>query len=110
MGLFEEMQTKYKVNLTGPTTFTAFINSLNIGFRSLMIQKKSADVFNLLAAVKTEFSKFAEALEKTQNKVNAAADELDKLVGTRTKMMNSKLKSIDAIDDEMAKEILEIKD
>lgn len=110
MGLFEEIQSKYKVNLTGPTTFTAFINSLNMGFKSLMIQKKSADVFNLLAAVKTEFSKFAEALEKTQNKVNAAADELDKLVGTRTKMMNSKLKSIDAIDDEMAKEILEIKD
>lgn len=107
MGLFEEIQTKYKVNLTGPTTFTAFINSLNMGFRSLMIQKKSADVFKLLGAVKTEFGKFAEALEKTQNKVNAAADELDKLVGTRTKMMNSKLKDIDALDDETTKLLLE---
>lgn len=65
MGLFEEIQSKYKVNLTGPTTFTAFINSLNMGFRSLMIQKKSADVFKLLGAVKTEFGKFADALEKT---------------------------------------------
>lgn len=106
MGLFEEIQNKYKVNLTGPTTFTAFINSLNMGFKSLLIQKKSADVFKLLGAVKTEFGKFAEALEKTQNKVNAAADELDKLVGTRTKMMNSKLKTIDALDDETTKLIL----
>ncbi len=107
MGLFEEIQSKYKVNLTGPTTFTAFVSALNAGFRSLMIQKKSADVFQLLSAVKTEFNKFAEALEKTQNKVNSAAEELDKLVGTRTKMMNSKLKSIDTMDDATARQILE---
>lgn len=107
MGLFEEIQNKYKVNLTGPTTFTAFINSLNMGFRSLMIQKKSADVFRLLGAVKTEFGKFADALEKTQKKVNAAADELDSLVGTRTKMMNSKLKGIEALDDETSKLLIE---
>ena len=106
MGLFEEIQSKYKVNLTGPTTFTAFINALNVGFRSLMIQKKSADVFKLLGAVKTEFNKFAEALEKTQKKVNSAAEELDTLVGTRTKMMNSKLKSIDTLDEETTKLIL----
>ena len=78
-----------------------------MGFRSLMIQKKSTDVFKLLGAVKTEFGKFADALEKTQKKVNAAADELDSLVGTRTKMMNSKLKSIDALDDETTKLIFE---
>ena len=106
MGLFEEIQSKYKVNLTGPTTFTAFINSLNMGFRSLMIQKKSADVFKLLGAVKTEFGKFADALEKTQSKVNAAANELDTLVGTRTRMMNSKLKEIDAVDEATAKLLL----
>ena len=107
MGLFEEIQSKYKVNLTGPTTFTAFINSLNMGFRSLMIQKKSADVFRLLGAVKTEFGKFADALEKTQKRVNAAADDLDALVGTRTRMMNSKLKSIEALDDETSKLLIE---
>lgn len=107
MGLFEEIQGKYKVNLTGPTTFTAFINSLNMGFRSLMIQKKSADVFKLLGAVKTEFGKFAEALDKTQKKVNAAADELDTLVGTRTRMMNSKLRSIESLDDEASKLLIE---
>lgn len=107
MGLFEEIQSKYKVNLTGPTTFTAFINSLNMGFKSLMIQKKSADVFKLLGAIKTEFSKFADALDKTQKKVNAAADELDELVGKRTRMMNSKLKSIDAISESEAKLLLD---
>ncbi len=110
MGLFEEIQTKFKVNLTGPTTFTAFINSLNMGFRSLMIQKKSADVFKLLGAVKTEFGKFAEALEKTQKRVNAAADELDTLVGTRTRMMNSKLKSIEALDEEESKLLIDSSD
>ena len=107
MGLFEEIQSKYKVNLTGPTTFTAFISSLNMGFRSLMIQKKSADVFKLLGAVKTEFGKFAEALDKTQKKVNAAADELDTLVGTRTRMMNSKLRSIESLDEETSKLLIE---
>jgi len=105
--LFEEIQTKYKVNLTGPTTFTAFINSLNMGFRTLMIQKKSAEVFKILGAVKTEFGKFATALEATQKKVNLAANELDTLVGTRTRMMNSKLKSIDALDEVSAKDLLE---
>ena len=107
MGLFEEIQSKYKVNLTGPTTFTAFINSLNMGFRSLMIQKKSADVFKLLGAVKTEFGKFADALEKTQKKVNAASEELDNLVGTRTKMLNSKLKTIDTLDEDTTKLIID---
>lgn len=105
--LFEEIQTKYKVNLTGPTTFTAFINSLNMGFKTLMIQKKSSEVFKILGAVKTEFGKFASALESTQKKVNLAANELDTLVGTRTRMMNSKLKSIDALDEVAAKDLLE---
>ena len=110
MGLFEEIQSKYRVNLTGPTTFTAFINSLNMGFRSLMIQKKSADVFKLLGTVKTEFGKFAEALEKTQKKFNSAADELDNLVGTRTRMLNSKLKGIDALGEDNPELLIEVSD
>ena len=110
MGLFEEIQTKFKVNLTGPTTFTAFINSLNMGFRSLMIQKKSADVFKLLGAVKTEFGKFADALEKTQKKVNLAADELDNLVGTRTRMMNLRLRNIEALDEDESKLLIDSSD
>ena len=108
MGIFEEIQREFKVNLAGPTTLTAILKSLQMGFKTLIIQKKSAEVFKLLGAVKTEFEKFAQTLEKTQKKVDEASDELDKLVGTRTRKIQSKLKSIENLDEEETKEILEI--
>lgn len=108
MGLFEEIQREFKVNLAGPTTLTAILNSLQMGFKTLIIQKKSADVFKLLGAVKTEFEKFAQTLEKTQKKVDEASDELDKLVGTRTRKIQSKLKHIENLDEIEAKDLLEI--
>ena len=108
MGLFEELQRDFKINVAGPTTLTAILNSLAMGFKTLVIQKKSSDVFKLLGAVKTEFAKFAETLEKTQKKVGEASNELDKLVGTRTRMINSKLRSIESLNDNEAKELLEI--
>ena len=106
MGLFEEIQRNYKVNLTGPTTFSAFVNSLNMGFKSLLIEKKSADVFKLLGAVKNEFEKFTDVLEKTQKKVMTAADELEKLVGTRTRAINRTLKNIEILDDETTRTLI----
>ena len=99
MGLFEEIQSEFKVNLAGPTTLTAILNALQMGFKTLVIQKKSSDVFKLLGAIKTEFSKFAEVLQKTQRKVDEASDELDKLVGTRTRKIQAKLNNIDALED-----------
>jgi DNA recombination protein RmuC len=99
MNLFEEIQKEYKVNIAGPTTLTAILNSLQMGFKTLAIQKKSADVFKLLGAVKNEFEKFASVLEKTQKKVTEASDELDKLVGTRTRMIRSKLRSVETLDE-----------
>ncbi|MBQ9124449.1 MAG: DNA recombination protein RmuC [Acholeplasmatales bacterium] len=110
MGLFEEIQREYKVNIAGPTTLTAILNSLQMGFKTLIIQKKSADVFKLLGAVKTEFNKFAATLEKTQKKVGEASDELDKLVGTRTRMLQSKLKNVDSLDVSEANELLGIEE
>ena len=107
MGLFEEIQRDYKVNLAGPTTLTAILNALQMGFKTLIIQKKSADVFKLLGAVKTEFSKFADVLQKTQKKVGEASDELDKLVGTRTRMIQSKLSSIENLDEEETNKLLD---
>ncbi|MBE6143473.1 MAG: DNA recombination protein RmuC [Erysipelotrichaceae bacterium] len=107
MGLFEEIQRDFKVNLAGPTTLTAILNALQMGFKTLIIQKKSADVFKLLGAVKTEFSKFADVLQKTQKKVGEASDELDKLVGTRTRMIQSKLSSIENLDEEEANKLLD---
>lgn len=99
MNLFEEIQREFRVNIAGPTTLTAILNSLQMGFKTLAIQKKSADVFKLLGAVKTEFEKFANVLEKTQKKVTEASDELDKLVGTRTRMIRSKLRDVETLDE-----------
>ena len=107
MGLFEEIQSAYRVNLTGPTTLTAFVNSLQLGFKSLQIEKKSSEVFQLLAAVKTEFGKFTQILEKTQTDINKAAEDLDKLVGARTRSINSKLKSVELIDEKEAQILLD---
>ena len=107
MGLFEEIQREFKVNLAGPTTLTAILNSLQMGFKTLAIQKKSSDVFKLLGAVKTEFNKFADTLQKAQKKVDDASNELDSLVGTRTRMIQSKLRSIEYLDEEESKELLE---
>lgn len=107
LGLFEEVQKEYKINLAGPTTLTAILNALQMGFKTLLIQKKSSDVFKLLGAVKTEFEKFAETLDKTQKKVNEASNELDKLVGTRTRMIKSKLNNIDGLDEIESKELIE---
>ena len=78
-----------------------------MGFKTLAIQKKSSDVFKLLGAVKTEFSKFAETLQKAQKKVDEASNELDNLVGTRTRMIQSKLKTIEYLDNEESKELIE---
>ena len=104
----EEIQREFKVNLAGPTTLTAILNSLQMGFKTLAIQKKSSDVFKLLGAVKTEFNKFADTLQKAQKKVDDASNELDSLVGTRTRMIQSKLRNIEYLDEEESKELLEI--
>ena len=110
LGLFEELKLKYNINIAGPTTFTAILNALQMGFKTLAIQKKSADVFTLLGAVKTEFGKFAGALEKTQKKVNEVSNELDNLIGTRTRMIQSKLKSIEKVDDKLSTSLLEMEE
>lgn len=107
MGLFEEIQREYKVNIAGPTTLTAILNALQMGFKTLVIQKKSSEVFKLLGAVKTEFSKFADVLEKTQKKVGEASSELDKLVGTRTRMIRSKLNDIEGLDEQESTQLIE---
>lgn len=99
MGLFEEIQKTYKVNLTGPTTFTAFVTSLQVGFKTLVIQRRSSEIFTLLGSVKTEFEKFADALDKTQSKIDSASRDLEELVGVRTRQMNKKLKDIEVLDD-----------
>jgi DNA recombination protein RmuC len=76
-GLFEKLQNDYKVIITGPTTLTAILNSLQMGFKTLAIEKRSSEVWTLLGAVKNEFSKFGDILEKTQEKLRQASDTID---------------------------------
>lgn len=107
MGLFEELQREYKINIAGPSTLTALLNALQVGFKSLIIQRRSSQVFDLLGAVKTEFSKFGDVLIRAQRKFGEANDEIEKLVGTRTRMINSKLREITELDDLSSLKILE---
>jgi DNA recombination protein RmuC len=95
--LLVTLQRDYKVIVTGPTTLAAMLNSLQMGFKTLAIQKRSSEVWNVLAAVKGEFAKFGGVLEKARKKLNEADRELDSLVGTRTRMMMSKLKKIEKL-------------
>lgn len=107
MGLFEECQREFRVNIAGPTTLSAIINALRLGFNSIEIQKRSGEVFKLLGAIKTEFERFASALSKAQDKVNQAGDEIESLVGTRTRQMQRKLKEIGSLSIEEAKSIID---
>jgi DNA recombination protein RmuC len=104
--LLDELQRNYKIIVTGPTTLAAILNSLQMGFKTLAIQKRSSEVWKVLGAVKTEFEKFGVLLEKSQKHFQAGIDDLDNLVGTRTRMIKSKLKSIEALSEGDAKLIL----
>ncbi len=101
LGLIEELQTKYSVTVAGPTTMAALLNSLQMGFKTLAIQRKSAEVWSVLSSVKTEFDKFNEILLQIQGRLNAANVDLDKLIGTRTRAITRSLKNVtcDSIED-----------
>ena len=95
-GLVESLQREHKVMLAGPTTLLATLNSLQMGFRTLALEKRSAEVWEVLGAVKTEFGKFGEVLDKTQQKLREASDTIDK-AKTRTNVMTRKLKTVEAL-------------
>ncbi|MCL2332257.1 MAG: DNA recombination protein RmuC [Actinomycetia bacterium] len=94
-GLLEELQAKYQIVITGPSTMAALLNSLQMGFRTLAIQKRSQEVWAVLGKVKKEFATFSGVLEKTRQRLHQADDELDKLVGTRTNQINRALRRIE---------------
>ena len=98
-GLFEELQRKYKITVTGPTTLSAFLNALQLGFKTLAIEKRSSEVWMVLGAVKTEFGKFEEALGNVQRKLQGADKDLSNLVGTRTTAINRKLRDVEKISE-----------
>lgn len=105
--LVAHLQRDYKIIITGPTTLAAMLNSLQMGFKTLAIQKRSSEVWKILGAVKTEFNKFGGVLEKAQKKINEANKEIDTLVGTRTRMMMSKLKKVEELPSVDSQNVLE---
>ena len=106
MGLVDTLQRQYRVNIAGPTTFAALLNSLQMGFRTLAIQKRSGEVWTVLGAVKTEFETFGTVLEAAQTRIEQTSKELDKLVGVRTRQINRKLKSVSTLPKEDAARLL----
>ena len=99
LGMVEELQRLYKINIAGPTTTAALLNSLQMGFKTLAIQKRSSEVWDVLGAVKTEFDKFETVLESAQSRIEQANSELDKLIGVRTRQIKRKLKDVEAIEN-----------
>lgn len=104
-GLFETLQRKYKVTVTGPTTLTAFLNSLQMGFRTLAIEKRSGEIWTLLSAIKTEFENFGSLLEKTRDKLQKASDELEN-VAKRSRIIGKKLKDVQKLPEEEAHQLI----
>ena len=107
-GIMETLRQKHKIALTGPTTLSALLNSLQMGFRTLLVQERSSEVWNILSAVKSEFSTFGNHLSKVQTQLKTATSSLDNLQGTRTRAMDRKLRDVELIDSKESKEILEL--
>jgi DNA recombination protein RmuC len=105
-GLFEQLQRDYKITITGPTTLSALLNSLQMGFRTLAIEKRSSEVWDLLGAVKTEFGQFGIILEKTKKKLDEAVNVID-TAGVRTRAIERKLRNVQELPQEKSKLILE---
>ena len=95
--LMEQLQREYRIIVTGPTTLAAILNSLQMGFKTLAIQKRSGEVWKVLGAIKTEFGKFGGMLEKAQKNLHTATNQLDELVGKRTKAIQRRLKDVESL-------------
>ena len=101
-GLLEVLQRDYQVNVAGPSTMAALLNSLQMGFKTLAIQKRSGEVWQLLGAVKTEFDKFGQGLSKMQQRLRQTDEELDNLIGVRSRAISRKLRSVQSLDEAAA--------
>lgn len=104
--LLEELQRSYKIIVTGPTTLAAILNSLQMGFKTLAIQKRSSEVWQILGAVKKEFENFGGLMQKAQKNIQTGLDQLDDVMGKRTKAIQRKLRSVESLTEAEAKMIL----
>ena len=106
-GMVEVLQREYRINIAGPSTMAALLNSLQMGFKTVAIQKRSMEVWEVLGAVKSEFDKFEKILSATQQRINQANTELDKLIGVRTRAIQRKLRNVEKLDDASAQNLLD---
>ncbi len=106
MGLVTDLQRDYHVNIAGPSTMAAMLNSLQMGFQTLQIQKRSNEVWQVLGAVKTEFEKFDGVLDSARKRIRQLDDDLDKLVGVRTRGINRRLRAVQQLDTATAEKVL----
>ena len=104
--LTEALMRDYSINVAGPSTLAALLNSLQMGFRTLAIEKRTNDVWNVLAAVKTEFGTFEGVLENVKKRLEGAGNDLEKLVGTRTRAIRRKLRDVETLPSESARTVL----
>ena len=107
-GLIEELQNQQRIVISGPTTLAATLSSLRMGFRTLAIEKRSSEVWKVLSAVKTEFSKFGEALGKVRRQLDTASNSLEDLTITRTRAMERKLKSVETLPEVESEKLLDL--
>ena len=108
--LVETLQKDFKIVVTGPTTLGAILNSLQMGFRTLAIQKRTGEVWSVLGAVKTEFGKFGGMLEKVQKNLQSAGDHLEEVMGKRTRAIERKLRQVEALPAEESQRMLSMDD
>ncbi len=108
--LVEQLQREFRVIVTGPTTLGAILNSLQMGFRTLAIEKRSSEVWTVLAAVKTEFGKFGGMLQKVQKNLETAGTQLDEVIGKRTRAIERKLRQVQELPADQSADILSIGD
>lgn len=108
--LVETLQKDFKIVVTGPTTLGAILNSLQMGFRTLAIQKRTSEVWSVLGAVKTEFGKFGGMLEKVQKNLQSAGDHLEEVMGKRTRAIERKLRQVEALPAEESQQMLSLED
>lgn len=105
-GLAQELMDKYRVTVAGPTTLNALLTSLQVGFRTLAIEQRTGEVWQLLSAVKTEFGKFAGLLEAAEKKLQSAAESIES-AGRRTRAIEKKLRQVEALDENPAARLLD---
>ena len=108
-GMLEKLQLNYRVVIAGPTSLSAILNSLRMGFRTLAIEKRSSEVWKVLSAVKTEFGKFGDVLARVKRQLNTASNTID-ATEVRTRAMERRLRSVEALPDDDATELLRLED